>query len=77
MDLNVIRSMNDDELNKFLRGLTQKHSTSCMKCGKSNANYVINIQNKAKLQQKKLCSLCDDCYQDLLKKLETSDIMWD
>lgn len=76
MDLNKIRNMNDEELKNFLKGLANKRNSFCIKCGK-NGSYTINIQNKRKMQQKKLCSLCSDCYTDLLSYLGTNDIMWD
>ena len=76
MDLSKIRGMSDDELYNYLHALTKRGSNNCSRCGKK-ANYVINIQNKKKLQQKKLCILCDSCYSDLLDFLECLDIIWD
>lgn len=77
MDLEKIRNMNDEELESYLKGLTKRNNTTCVKCGKTNSNYTINIQNKKKIQQKKLCSLCNDCYVDLLDYLGVCDILWD
>lgn len=77
MDLNKIRSMNDAELKSYLKSLSDRKNLSCYKCGKENANYTINIQNRKQAQQKKLCSLCDKCYGELLEYLSTPDIMWD
>jgi hypothetical protein len=76
MDLEKIRKMNDEELESFLRALSNKKN-ACIKCGKTNPNYTMNIQNKNKIQQKKLCSLCNDCYGDLLDYLGVCDILWD
>ena len=76
MDLEKIRKMSDEELESYLRALSNKKST-CIKCGKATPNYTINIQNKKKIQQKKLCSLCNDCYVDLLDYLGACDILWD
>ena len=77
MDLEKIRKMNDEELESYLKNLTKRNNTNCVKCGKVSANYTINIQNKKKIQQKKLCSLCNDCYTDLLDYLGVCDILWD
>ncbi len=77
MDLNKIRSMNDEELETYLKSLTRRNSTDCAKCGKSNGNYTINIQNRKKAQQKKLCSLCSDCYGKLVDYLGVCEILWD
>lgn len=77
MDLNKIRNMNDMELENYLKSLSSKRTSDCVKCGKINANYTMNIQNKNKFQQKKLCNLCEACYGDLLDYLGTCDIIWD
>lgn len=76
MDLNRIRNMSDEELTLYLKSLKSKN-TNCVKCGKSNGNYTINVQNKNKMQQKKLCNLCNDCYIELLEHLGCNDILWD
>ena len=77
MDLKKIRTMNDSELEYYLKGLASKRTTECIKCGKINANYTMNIQSKRKMQQKKLCNLCEACYTDLLDYLGTCDIIWE
>lgn len=77
MNLDKIRNMSDRELENYLKSLTSKRGNDCVKCGKTNSNYVLNIQNKKKIQQKKLCNLCDTCYTDLLDYLGTCDIIWE
>ena len=77
MDLKRIRNMSDDELERYLKSLADKKSNNCLKCEKPNSNYTMNIQNKKKQQQKKLCNLCENCYTDLLDYLGTVDIIWD
>lgn len=77
MDLKRIRNMSDDELERYLKSLADKKSNNCLKCEKPNSNYTMNIQNKKKQQQKKLCNLCEKCYSDLLSYLDTVDIIWD
>lgn len=77
MDLNRIRNMNDIELENYLKGLTRRNTSCCVKCGKINSNYTINVQNKHIFQQKKLCSLCEECYVDMLDNLGVCDIIWE
>lgn len=77
MDLSKVRNMNDEELTKYLKSLSARNSSNCLKCGKQNAIYTINLQNKKKAQQKKLCSLCESCYDELLDYLGCADILWD
>lgn len=76
MDLQKIRNMNDTDLENYLKSLTNKR-IMCAKCSSKNPNYTINVQNKKKFQQKKLCNLCNDCYSDLLDYLGICDILWD
>ena len=76
MDLEKIRNMNDEELKKYLKSLSNKENV-CVKCDKKKPNYTINIKNKKIYQQKKLCSLCNDCYNDLINHLGICDIIWD
>lgn len=77
MDLNKIRSMNDTELQAYLKSLADRKSSNCVKCGKANADYTINVRNNNKFQQKKLCSLCENCYNNMLDNLGVSDIIWE
>lgn len=76
MDLNKIRGMNDEQLRTYLKSLMNRKTTTCHKCGKENSPYTVNINNKREQQQKKLCSLCEKCYKELLDYLNTEDIMW-
>lgn len=75
--LNKLRGMSDEELKHYLKCLSGRAGYNCIKCGKANSNYTMNIQNKKKSQQKKLCTLCESCYNDLLDYLGTYDIMWE
>jgi hypothetical protein len=75
--LNVLRQMTDEQLTEYLKSLSGRASGNCVKCGRTNANYTVNIQNKKKTQQKKLCNLCESCYTDLLEYLGTCNIIWD
>lgn len=77
MDLSKIRNMSDEELELYIKSLADRNKRTCIKCGKPNVKYTINVQNKKMQQQKKLCSLCDSCYSDLLHNLEINDIIWD
>ena len=76
IDLNKIRNMSDESLYNYIHRLSKRRGNTCLKCGKQ-ANYTLNIQNKKAYQQKKLCVLCEDCYDDLLDYLDCMDIIWD
>ena len=76
MDLDKIRKLNDEDLKKYLRSLTSKKG-ACIKCGKGQPTYIVYIHSKERAQQKKLCLMCDDCYNKLLDYLGICDIDWD
>ena len=74
MNIDDIRNMSDADLRRFLNTVSQKNSQICCKCGVIPARknrigiYVFKFENK------KLCTLCNNCYTDLLEYLEVSDI---
>ena len=75
-DLDKIRNMTDEELARYLKRLSNNRGDrTCSKCGKT-ANFVVKIENTEAFQTKKLCGLCDKCYQELLNYLELYDIIW-
>ena len=82
MNLDEIRNMNDNELRTFMTNLSQKNNIFCSKCGNiisSKERKTINVgiyDNHTGQKVKKLCSLCNDCYIDLLDYLCVSDIDW-
>ena len=81
MELSEIRKMNDNELKAFLMRM-QNGNYFCNKCGQcvhphEKANIYINRYGKRGQTQRKLCSLCNDCYVDMLDYLGVSDINWE
>ena len=74
MNVETIRNMSDADLRKFLNTVAQKNNQICCKCGsateKSNrvGIYVFKYENR------KLCTLCNECYVDMLDYLGISDI---
>lgn len=76
MDLDRIRKMNDEELTKLLRQLSARGSKNCIKCNKP-IRFIIKIENQDTFQTKKLCGLCEECYQELLNEFNLCDLEWD
>lgn len=82
MNLDEIRNMNDEQLRTFMNNLSQSNNIICAKCGNITdrknrktinvAIYDRHIGQKAR----KLCSICNACYSDLLDYLAVSDIDW-
>lgn len=74
MNLNDIRNMSDSELTRYLNNVSQRNAQTCCKCGnlvfKGNK---ISIYTHKGYENKKLCTLCKDCYSDLLDYLEIAD----
>lgn len=83
MDFDTIRNMSDEELRSFMNNLSQRNNIFCSKCGNvvnTKDRYNINISiydNRAGQKARKLCSLCTNCYVDLLDYLAVSDINWE
>lgn len=83
MDLDYIRNMTDNELRTFMTNLSQKNNIFCTKCGNiltSKERKTINVgvyDKHAGQRVKKLCSLCNNCYIDLLDYIGVSDIEWE
>lgn len=81
MKLSEIRKMNDDELKAFLMRM-QNGNYFCSKCGQcvhpyEKTNIYINKYGERGTIQRKLCSLCNDCYTDMLDYLGVQDINWE
>lgn len=83
MDLDEIRNLTDEQLRSFINNLSQRNNIFCTKCGnvvnhKERKNINIGIyDNHAGQKVRKLCSLCNGCYVDLLDYLAISDIEWE
>lgn len=74
MELNKIRNMNDVELTSFLNNISQRNTQVCCKC--SNVTFKenkIGIYTYKGCDNEKLCTLCYDCYVNLLDYLEIAD----
>ena len=72
MNLDKIRSMSDEELRIFMNELSQRNNIFCSKCGDvvhSTKRKVIKVaiyDRTIGQRARKLCSLCTNCYVDLL-----------
>lgn len=83
MNLDDIRNMNDNDLRSFINNLSQRNNVFCVKCGnvvshKERKNINIGIYDSHIGQKtRKLCSLCHECYVDLLDYLAVADIEWE
>ena len=83
MNLNEIRNMSDEQLRLFMNSLTQRNNIFCAKCGNiistyDRKNINIGIYDKHSGQiVRKLCSICNNCYSDLLDYLGVSDVYWE
>ena len=76
MDLDRIRKMDDEELSKLLKQLSARGGRACIRCNKP-VTHIIKIENQETIQTRKLCGLCQECYEELLTHLGLYDIDWD
>jgi len=74
MNLDDIRNMSDLELTRYLNNVSQRNAQICCKCRKVTIKENrIGIYTYKGCDNKKLCTLCKDCYSDLLDYLEIAD----
>ncbi len=74
MNLDKIRKMNDADLMRYLNSVSQRNAQVCCKCGKVTIKENrIGIYTYKGCENKKLCTLCYECYVNLLDYLEISD----
>lgn len=79
MNLDEIRKMNDYELSCFINSRTQKKEYQvCCKCGKDvytkKERIGLFVYKGCYCQSFKLCTICNECYTDLLDYLGVKDI---
>lgn len=80
MKISELRKMSDKELEQYIKRIS--NGNICNKCGEfvspdEKKNIYINIYGERGTMQRKLCSLCNDCYVDMLDYLGVSDINWE
>lgn len=74
MDLSKIRKMSDTELTRYLNNVSQRNTQVCCKCGKPTMKPDrIGIFTYKGCENRKLCTLCRECYVNLLDYLEIAD----
>lgn len=74
MRLDKIRKMSDVELTRYLNNVSQRNAQICCKCGRvTNKPDRVGIFTYKDYQNKKLCTLCYECYVNLLDYLEIAD----
>lgn len=74
MKLSEIRNMSDMELTRFLNNVSQRNAQICCKCGiVTFKEERIGIYTYKGCENKKLCTLCKNCYSRLLDYLEVAD----
>ena len=80
--IDKIKDMTDKELVRFINQMSQSKMQLCIKCGepvclKNKKTINVGIYNKRVGQKvKKLCTLCENCYIELLDYLGICDVDW-
>jgi hypothetical protein len=76
--IDEIRNMSDDELERYLQFLSSKKSNTCAKCYKDakKSIYIRKEDDSLGVQTKKLCKVCDNCYNKLIEFLGVEPINW-
>lgn len=74
MKIANIKNMSDKEVYNLLNNLSNKNMKVCCKCGE-----IIHKENRITIYRdvsrvpKKLCTLCNNCYSDLLDYLGVNE----
>lgn len=78
IDLQKVREMNDEELYNYLAHIKNENKQSCAKCYNPVSGYEIFIKhnNKGYVSTRKLCNLCEKCYDKLIEYLNVEPIDW-
>lgn len=76
MNIQDIRNMSDAELTRFINNISQRNYQMCCKCGQNTVDKQdrIGIFIYRYNENRKLCTLCKNCYSELLDYLGISDI---
>ena len=72
---NEIRKMSDKELNLFLVDIQRSNKRICNKCG----GFILNkttVSVRRDYTAKTLCTLCENCYADVLEFIGINDVDW-
>lgn len=72
---NEIRNMSDKELNSFLAEIQRSDKRICQKCGE----FILEkrtLSVRKEYTTRTLCTLCENCYTDLLDFLAINDVDW-
>lgn len=81
MNYDWLRNKTDSELDKWFSSTIGSKIPFCVKCGRitnhsDRRTINVSIYDKRLGQKsKKLCTLCNECYSDLLDYLSISDVI--
>ena len=79
MNFDEIRSLNDEQLKKYLSHISKNRVLFCSKCGQPLSSYdrktisASVYDKKAGQKSRVLCNLCYTCYVNLLDFLEVNE----
>lgn len=78
VDLEKVRNMNDEELNNYLTYLRKENKQACARCYAPISGYEIFVRHNKKgyLSTRKLCSICENCYNEMINFLNVEPINW-
>lgn len=76
MKISELKKLEDKEFIKAISEITRNKSQFCLKCGKVitiNDRRTISV-SKDNIKVRKLCTLCEECYTDMLDNLGIADV---
>lgn len=74
MKISDLKQLEDKEFIKYISDIQRKKTPICIRCGTfTNDRRTISV-TKDSIKIKKLCTLCESCYSDLLDFIGVADV---
>lgn len=76
MNLCELKKLEDREFIEYISRMQRTKSTFCLKCGNvvTRDNRRTISVSKDNIKVKKLCTLCESCYSDMIDYLSIADV---
>ena len=76
MKISDLKQLEDKEFIKYISNMQRNKSMFCIRCGEVISPFqrrTISV-SKDNIKVKKLCTLCEGCYSDMLDHLGIADV---
>lgn len=74
MNISELKKMEDKEFISYITKIQRSKTPFCIRCGELAIQKRTLSVTKDNIKVKKLCTLCENCYSDLLDFLAIPDV---